>query len=119
MAFVGIFFYDMENDAEIMMNDPKLMRASTIFQAFFEAGAKINIVTAKDKLRKMLGHGLDYTSGRAICFSSECADQTTVAENGIDNAQRLVNKPIPSVYSADLSEFIFDAGIKLMEKRKT
>jgi phosphonoacetate hydrolase len=114
----GNFFYDMENDAEVMMNDPKLLRADTIFQAFFEAGAKINIVTAKDKLRKMLGHGLDYTSGRAICFSSECADQTTVAENGIDNAQSLVGKPIPSVYSADLSEFIFDAGVKLMEQEK-
>ena len=114
----GNFFYDMANDAEIMMNDPKLMRTGTIFQAFFEAGAKISIVTAKDKLRKMLGHGLDYSSGRAICFSSEKADETTQAAHGIDNAQSFVGLPIPSVYSADLSEFIFDAGVKLMERDK-
>ncbi len=112
----GNFFYDTEADAEVMMNEPKLLRTGTIFKAFFDAGAKIAIVTAKDKLRKLLGHGLDYTSGRAICFSSEKADETTVAEHGIDNAQALVGKPIPSVYSADLSEFIFDAGVKLMER---
>lgn len=112
----GNFFYDAQNDAEVMMNDPALLRAGTIFQGFFDAGARITIVTAKDKLRKLLGHGLDYSSGRAICFSSEKADETTVAEHGIDNARALVNRPIPSVYSADLSEFIFDAGVKLMER---
>ncbi len=114
----GNFFYDTQADAEVMMNDPKLLRAGTIFKAFFDAGAKITIVTAKDKLRKLLGHGLDYSSGRAMCFSSEKADETRVAEHGIDNAQALVGRPIPSVYSAALSEFIFDAGVKLMKRDK-
>ncbi len=114
----GNFFYDTEADAEVMMNDPKLLRVETIFQAFFDAGAKITIVTAKDKLRKLLGHGLDYSSGRAICFSSEKADETTLAEHGIENAHELIGKPIPSVYSADLSEHIFDAGVKLMERER-
>ena len=110
----GNFFLDPESGQEVMMNDPKLLRTGTLFQAFHEAGAKIAIVTAKDKLRRLLGHGLDYTSGRAICFSSEKANETTLAENGIENAQSLVDRPIPSVYSAELSEFIFDAGVKLM-----
>ena len=110
----GNFFLDPESGQEVMMNDPKFLRTGTLFQAFHEAGAKIAIVTAKDKLRRLLGHGLDYTSGRAICFSSEKANETTLAENGIENAQSMVGRPIPSVYSAELSEFIFDAGIKLM-----
>ena len=110
----GNFFLDPESGQEVMMNDPKLLRTGTLFQAFHEAGAKIAIVTAKDKLRRLLGHGLDYTSGRAICFSSEKANETTLAENGIENAQSMVGRPIPSVYSAELSEFIFDAGVKLM-----
>jgi phosphonoacetate hydrolase len=114
----GNFFYDTQADVEIMMNDPALLRTETIFKAFFDAGAKIAIVTAKDKLRQLLGHGLDYTSGRAMCFSSEKADETTLAEHGIDNAQGFVGREIPSVYSADLSEFIFDAGVKLMEQNK-
>ena len=110
----GNFFLDPESGQEVMMNDPKFLRTGTLFQAFHEAGAKIAIVTAKDKLRRLLGHGLDYTSGRAICFSSEKANETTLAENGIENAQSLVDRPIPIVYSAELSEFIFDAGVKLM-----
>ena len=110
----GNFFLDSESGQEVMMNDPKFLRTGTLFQAFHEAGAKIAIVTAKDKLRRLLGHGLDYTSGRAICFSSEKANETTLAENGIENAQSMVGRPIPSVYSAELSEFIFDAGVKLM-----
>ena len=112
----GNFFYDTQADAEVMMNEPELLRTKTIFKAFFDAGAKITIVTAKDKLRKLLGHGLDYSSGRALCFSSEKADETTLSEHGINNAQVLVGREIPSVYSAELSEFIFDAGVKLMER---
>ena len=114
----GNFFLDPESGQEVMMNDPKFLRTGTLFQAFHEAGAKITIVTAKDKLRRLLGHGLDYTFGRAICFSSEKASETALAENGIENAQSIVGKPIPSVYSAELSEFIFDAGVKLMHSSR-
>ena len=114
----GNFFLDPETGEEVMMNDPKLLRTGTIFQAFHNAGAKIAIVTAKDKLRRLLGHGLDFASGRAVCFSSEKANQTTMAEHGIDNAQGMVGRDIPDVYSAELSEFIFDAGVKLMESMR-
>ena len=114
----GNFFLDPETGEEVMMNDPKLLRTGTIFQAFHNAGAKIAIVTAKDKLRRLLGHGLDFASGRAVCFSSEKANQTTMAEHGIDNAQAMVSRDIPDVYSAELSEFIFDAGVKLMESMR-
>ena len=110
----GNFFLDPETGEEVMMNDPKFLRAETIFKAFHDAGAKVAIVTAKDKLRRLLGHGLDFTSGRAISFSSEKADETTIPENGIENAQVMVGRDIPNVYSAELSEFIFDAGVKLM-----
>ncbi len=114
----GNFFLDPDSGEEVMMNDPKFLRADTIFKAFHDAGAKVCIVTAKDKLRRLLGHGLDFSSGRAVSFSSEKADETTMAENGIDNAQEMVGRDIPSVYSAELSEFIFDAGVKLMESMR-
>jgi len=114
----GNFFLDPDTGQEVMMNDPKFLRVGTIFKAFHDAGAKIAIVTAKDKLRGLLGHGIDYSSGRAVCFSSEKADQTTMAKNGIDNAQAFVGRPIPDVYSAELSEFIFDAGVKLLQGRR-
>ena len=114
----GNFFLDPDSGEEVMMNDPKFLRTGTIFKAFHDAGAKIAIVTAKDKLRRLLGHGLDFSSGRAVCFSSEKADETSLAEHGIDNAQAMVGRDIPDVYSAELSEFIFDAGVKLMESMR-
>ncbi|HTB29048.1 MAG TPA: alkaline phosphatase family protein, partial [Steroidobacteraceae bacterium] len=60
-----------------------------------------------------LGHGMT-----GICFSSEKADQATLAENGIENVVERVGMPVPSVYSAALSEFVFVAGVKLMERER-
>jgi phosphonoacetate hydrolase len=111
----GNFYYDRENDREVMMNEPELLRTPTIFKAFQDAGAKIAIVTAKDKLRRLLGNELTLGEGGAICFSSEKSDQVTLAENGIENVLDMVGMEVPSVYSAELSEFIFAAGVKLME----
>ncbi|MGR4868927.1 phosphonoacetate hydrolase [Variovorax sp. LARHSF232] len=109
----GNYFFDRELGQEVMMNDPKYLRAGTVLAAFSDAGAKVAVVTAKDKLRKLLGNRMT-----GICFSSEKADQVTQAENGIDNVLDLVGMPVPSVYSAELSEFVFASGVKLMETRR-
>jgi phosphonoacetate hydrolase len=97
-----------------MMNDPRFLRAPTILKAFQDAGCKVAMVTAKDKLRLLLSDGLDYSNGRAIAFSSEKADTATQRDNGIDDVLTFVGLPVPDVYSADLSEFVFAAGVKLM-----
>jgi len=114
----GNYILDPDTGEEVMMNDPKYLRVDTLFKVFHDNGATVAVVTAKDKLRTLLGHGLDFTSGRAICFSSEKADQATLAGNGIDDVLAMVNLPVPSVYSADLSEFLFASGVKLMETRR-
>jgi phosphonoacetate hydrolase len=98
----GNYFFDREAGAEVMMNEPKYLRCGTLLAAFADAGAKVAVVTAKDKLRKLLGHNL-----KGTCFSSEKADAATV---------ELVGMPVASVYSAELSEFVFAAGVKLMER---
>ena len=97
------------------MNDPKFLRVGTIMAALQAAGAKIAVVTAKDKLRGLLGKGLTLAPGKAVSFSSEKADKANIAENGIDKVLELVGQPLPSVYSAELSEFVFAAGVRLME----
>jgi phosphonoacetate hydrolase len=117
-GIAGNFFYDPVSQTEVMMNDPKFLRAPTILRTFHDAGAKVAMVTAKDKLRLLLSNGLEYASGRAIAFSSERADKATKAANGIDNALAFVGQPLPDVYSADLSEFVFAAGVKLMHSFK-
>ena len=114
-GIAGNFFYDPATDAEVMMNDPKFMRAPTILAGFHDAGCKVAMVTAKDKLRLLLSNGLDYASGRAIAFSSERADKATRADNGIDTVPQFVGMGVPDVYSADLSGFVLAAGVKLAE----
>jgi phosphonoacetate hydrolase len=109
----GNYFFDPESGEEVMMNDPRHLRAGTILAAFSAAGAKVAVITAKDKLRKLLGHRM-----QGICFSSEKADQVTLAENGIENVLGRVGMPVPSVYSAALSELVFVAGVKLMERER-
>ncbi len=109
----GNYFWDAEAGAEVMMNDAKYLRTGTILAAFANAGAKVAVVTAKDKLRGLLGHRL-----KGICFSAEKADQVTLAENGIADALGLAGMPLPSVYSAALSEFVFSAGVALLERER-
>ena len=111
----GNFFYDREADRDVMMNDPKFLRAGTILEAFDKAGAKVAVVTAKEKLRPLLGHGLRFGDGGSICFSAEKADQASAAENGITGVLALAGRPLPTVYSAELSEFVFAAGVALMD----
>jgi len=109
----GNYLFDTVSGTEVMMNDAKWLRAPTLLAALADAGKSVAVVTAKDKLRSLLGHKL-----RGICFSAEKADQVSLADNGIADVLALVGKPVPSVYSADLSEFVFAAGVKLMQRAR-
>jgi phosphonoacetate hydrolase len=109
----GNYFFDREAGAEVMMNDPRYLRCGTILAAFAREGARVAVVTAKDKLRRLLGHQMS-----GICFSAEKADETTALEHGIVDGLGLVGMPLPSVYSAELSEFVFAAGVRLLESTR-
>ena len=111
----GNYLYEPETGKEVMMNEVRFLRAPTVFSAFYDAGSKVAVITAKDKLRALLGAGLQFDDDRAICFSSEKADQTSLRVNGIENASAFMGRPVPEVYSADLSEFVFAAGVKLLK----
>ena len=85
----GNFFLDHETGAAIMMNDASYLRADTIPAAFSRAGARVVMMTAKDKLRQLLGAGLE-----GLCLSAEAEGQP--------------------VYSALLSEHVLRRGAELM-----
>ena len=112
----GNFLFDPDTGEEVMMNDVRFLRAPTIFQKFYEAGAKVAIVTAKDKLRALLGSGMAFDDDRARCFSAEKSASSTLVEHGQDAAADWLGMPQPNVYSAELSEFVFAAGVKLMRE---
>src|SRR4051794_4874611 len=116
----GNFALDRDSGAEIMMTDPEMVRGDTIFGRMSQEGGA---VAAKNKLRRMLGKGIAIGPGSrkdvrhgGICFSSEQADRCTLEEHGIDGVDSLVGRPKPDMYSADLSLFVLDAGIRLVEQ---
>ncbi|WP_233835485.1 phosphonoacetate hydrolase [Paraburkholderia sp. ZP32-5] len=114
-GIAGNYFYDRASGEEVMMNDARFLRAPTLFAVFHDAGARVAVVTAKDKLRTLLGKGLDFASGHAIAFSAEKANEATRERNGLGDVLAYVGRPLPDVYSADLSEFVFAAGVKLLD----
>ena len=89
----GNFFLDRATGEAVMMNDASFLRADTILAAFSNAGVRVAVVTAKDKLRRLLGHGIDPSTG--TCVSTEA--------KGIE------------VYSAALSEETLAEGVRLLE----
>src|SRR5215469_5305918 len=97
----GNYYLDRETGREVMITDDRLMRGETILGLMSQAGVATAAVTAKNKLRRMLGRGLD-----GACFSSECADA---------GVEAMVGRSRPDMYSADLSLFVLDAGLRLLE----
>jgi len=111
----GNYYLDVATGQAVVMTGPELLRGDTILAKFAEAGAKVVSITAKDKLRRQLGKNLDVSRGN-VSFSSEHADRCTLAENGIEQVLELVGHPLPDMYSMELSLFVLDAGIKLLEQ---
>ncbi|MBJ6368930.1 phosphonoacetate hydrolase [Snuella sedimenti] len=108
----GNFYWDTELQEEVMMNDPKYLKVPTILSELSHNGRKVAVVTAKDKLRKMLAHNLD-----GICFSAEFADQATLEENGIENVESdLMGKERPGIYDPYISVYCIEAGAKLLQR---
>jgi len=113
----GNFYLEPESGRAVVMTGPELMRAPTVPAAFSHAGAKVISITAKDKLRQQLGKDMDIAAG-AINFSSEKADLCSKEENGIAGVLDLVGRPLPDMYSPDLSLFVLAAGVKLLETQR-
>jgi phosphonoacetate hydrolase len=101
-GIAGNYYLDRDTGAEVMITDDGLMRGQTILGLMSQEGVATAAVTAKDKLRRMLGRGLD-----GVCFSSECADA---------GVEAMVGRARPDMYSADLSLFVLDAGLTLLER---
>src|SRR5207244_12059132 len=75
----GNYFWDAAAGQEVMMNDPRFLRCPTLLAELSRAGAKPVVITAKDKLRRLLGPGLHGT-----CFSSVKGGEVTNGEPGLE-----------------------------------
>jgi phosphonoacetate hydrolase len=105
----GNYVLDRATGERRMIVDASLMRCGTILAAMAEAGVRVGVVTAKDKLLRMLARDL-----KGVAFSAEYADRASLAGNGIENVEAMVGRPKPDPYSADLSLFVLEAGLHLL-----
>ena len=113
----GNFYLDRSTGEPVVMTGPELLRTCSIMSEFSRKVAMVFSITAKDKLRRQLQKGMDL-SGGSVSMSSQFADQCTMKENGIEDALGFVGQPQPDMYSADLSLFVLDAGIKFLEEKR-
>ena len=107
----GNFFYDADKDEEVMMNSSKYLRAETILAAAANAGRKVAVVTAKEKLRDILSYKMN-----GIAISAEKANQAKRETHGIDNVEEIVGHGTPTIYSADASLFVLRAGVAFIKE---
>jgi len=110
----GNFFLNPETGEEVMMNGPEFRRCGTLLTAAADAGRKVAFITAKEKLRTVLGDGVVERGG--IVFSSEKVDEAKKQTHGIDNATSIIGKSRPEIYSGDASIYVLEAGAALAEQ---
>ena len=113
----GNFYLDRATNEPVVMTGPELLRVPSVMSELSRHGARVASVTAKDKLRRQLQKGMDLSNG-SVSFSSQHADRCTLEENGIEDVLDFVGRPLPDMYSADLSLFVLDAGLRLLEERR-
>ncbi len=113
----GNFYLDRATNEPVAMTGPELLKVRSVMSEFSRHGARVASITAKDKLRRQLQKGMDLSNG-SVSFSSQHADRCTLEENGIEDVLDFVGRPLPDMYSADLSLFVLDAGLRLLEERR-
>ena len=90
---------------EVQLTDPAFLRAQSIHAALHAAGARVLMVTAKDKLRRLLG------AGNVPSISAERAHEVGLPAYDIADVQPLVGRPHPGIYDWDLSHYAMEIGL--------
>jgi len=113
----GNYYLDRITGEPVVMTDPELLNSRSIMSEFSLRGVRVASITAKDKLRAQLQKDMRLENG-SISLSAQFANSASLAVNGLDNALDYVNLPQPDMYSAELSLFVLDMGLKILEDRR-
>lgn len=101
----GNFFLDRRTGSAVMMNDESFLRVETVLSAFSRAGARVAIVTAKDKLRGLLCHGVSGT-----CTSIEATGvevySAALSEQALAEGARLLESDAPDIMYVSTSDYV-------------
>ncbi len=103
----GNHFLDEHGD-EVPMIDPAQLRCPTLLAALSDAGLRVCCVTAKEKLRRLVGSGL---SGPSL--SGERAAEAAAGDPGVRALVEAAGDP-PGIYSGRLSAHVLDLGLAML-----
>jgi phosphonoacetate hydrolase len=115
----GNYYFDRLEGAEVPMTDPRFLRVPTLFERMEQAGVRTLCVTAKDKLRALLGAAKE--GGRApVSLSAEKAHEqrlppSTTAVEGA-TIPEIVGRKNPGIYDWDISHYAMEMGLALHER---
>ncbi|WP_437299592.1 phosphonoacetate hydrolase [Sorangium sp. So ce426] len=111
----GNYYLDAATGEEVPMNDPRFLRVPTLFEKMEQAGVRTLCVTAKDKLRALLGACRE-GGPRPISLSAEKAHEQAIPEHGIGSITAAVGRENPSIYDWDISHYAMEMGLALHER---
>ena len=107
MGCPGNHYLDTNTGEEVQLSDPSFLRSETIHAGLQRAGARVLAVTAKDKLRRLLG------TGGVPSLSAERAHELSLPELGIDDPCQLVGRANPGIYDWDLSAYAMQLALAI------
>ncbi|WP_299538832.1 alkaline phosphatase family protein [uncultured Streptomyces sp.] len=102
----------LEDGTTELLDDPKFLRAPSIHAVLAGHGVPTLMITAKEKLRRLLGHG------GVPSISVENVAGTGLAEYGIDDLQRLVGEDAPGIYDWDASHYAMRLGLSVFRSHR-
>lgn len=113
----GNYYFDRAAGAEVPMNEPRFMRVPTLFERMEQAGVRTLCVTAKDKLRAMLG-AVREGGPAPISLSAERAHEQALPGEAPGSILAAVGRKNPSIYDWDISHYAMEMGLALHEQAK-
>ena len=97
--------YRAPSGEDVQLVEPSFVRAPSIHAEMQRAGARVLAVTAKEKLRRLLGRG------DVPAVSAELAHEMGIPAYGVGDVRALVGHPNPGIYEWDLSHYAMEIGL--------
>jgi phosphonoacetate hydrolase len=92
---------------EVQLTDPSFLRAPTIHATLHGTGGRVMAVSAKEKLRRLLG------VGEVPSISAEEADRHDLPAYEIPDVAALVGRRQPGIYDWELSAYAMEIGLAM------
>lgn len=110
----GNYYFDADAGQEVPMTDPRFLRMPTLLERMEAAGVRTLTVTAKDKLRALLG-ACAGSGPRPVSLSAERADEQEIRDldGAVVRVVEAVGRKNPSIYDWDISHYAMEMALAL------